>query len=80
MATGTNGITSVAFMTPREVAAAFRCDTATVKRWARNGALHCVRTPGGRRLYYADEINAMMRGETWEPPGGWPGTSPARTS
>jgi hypothetical protein len=27
---------------------------------------------GGHRRYYLREIEALIRGETWEPRGGWP--------
>ncbi|MFI2705822.1 BldC family transcriptional regulator [Cellulosimicrobium composti] len=47
-------------LTPAEVARMFRVDPATVARWARTGQLSTVRTLGGRRRFYATEIEALM--------------------
>jgi excisionase family DNA binding protein len=64
-------------LTPAEVAALYRCDPKTVTRWAQAGKIHSIRTPGNHRRYYEAEIRAMLRGETWEPPGGWPASAAA---
>ena len=48
------------FYHPGEVARLFRVDTKTVTRWAKTGKLRSIRTPGNRRLYFADEIDAML--------------------
>lgn len=55
-------------LTPQEVATMFRCDVKTATRWAKAGKLHAVRTPGGHRRFFENEVNAMLRGETWELP------------
>jgi excisionase family DNA binding protein len=41
---------------PGEVAAIFRVDPKTVTRWAKQGRLDSVRTPGGQRRFYAAEV------------------------
>jgi excisionase family DNA binding protein len=47
-------------MTPAEVSAAFRVDPVTVTRWANQGKLKTVRTPGGHRRYSRDEVTALL--------------------
>lgn len=59
-------------LSPAEVGTIFRCDPKTVTRWAKAGRIHWIKTPGGHRRYFRREVEAMLRGETWEPPGGWP--------
>jgi excisionase family DNA binding protein len=49
-------------MTPGEVAAAFRVDPKTVTRWAKDGKLGSIRTPGGHRRYRAAEVRALLTG------------------
>lgn len=46
-------------LTTREVAAYFRVDDATIRRWADDGRLPHFRTPGGRRRFYAAAIEQM---------------------
>jgi excisionase family DNA binding protein len=48
--------------TPAEVARMFRVDPRTVARWARDGKLACVRTPGGQSRFRASEIDEILRG------------------
>ena len=48
-------------LTPREVAAIFRVDHRTVNRWADEGRLHTIRTPGGQRRYLAAEVAGLSR-------------------
>lgn len=57
-------------LTPAETAARFKVDPKTVTRWAKAGKLHGTRTLGGHRRYYESEVNALLRGEEWEPPSG----------
>jgi excisionase family DNA binding protein len=45
---------------PAEVAAIFRVDPKTVTRWAKIGKIRSVKTPGGHRRYFRDEIMAML--------------------
>lgn len=59
-------------LTPQELSRMLRVDPKTTTRWAKAGRVHSLRTMGGHRRYYLREIEALIRGETWEPPGGWP--------
>lgn len=54
-------------LTPGEVAEMFRVDPKTVTRWAVQGRITSVRTPGGHRRFRPAEIRALLRGE---PKGG----------
>jgi excisionase family DNA binding protein len=47
-------------LTPGEVAAIFRVDTDTVTRWANDGKLIAIRTPGGHRRYPETEVRALL--------------------
>jgi excisionase family DNA binding protein len=49
-------------LTPAEVATLFRVDPKTVTRWANDGLLSFIRTPGGHRRYYEAEVRALMNG------------------
>jgi excisionase family DNA binding protein len=49
-------------LTPGEVAAMFRVDPKTVTRWAAQGRLSSIRTPGGHRRFRASEVQALLRG------------------
>ena len=51
---------------PAEVAAMFRVDVKTVTRWADDGRISIVRTPGGHRRYLKDEIIALLHGSLVE--------------
>jgi excisionase family DNA binding protein len=50
-------------MKPGEVARLWDVDPKTVTRWAAEGRIPCVRTPGGHRRYPVAAILAMLRGE-----------------
>jgi excisionase family DNA binding protein len=67
-------------LTPAEVSALFRVDPRTVTRWAITGRLHSRRTPGGHRRFYEREVRAVMLGQKWEPPGGFPESPAVLTS
>lgn len=43
-------------LTPGEVAQIFGVDPKTVTRWAASGRLRSIRTPGGHRRFYAEDI------------------------
>jgi hypothetical protein len=43
----------------KEVSAIFRVDPKTVTRWANAGKLNPIRTLGGHRRYYEDEVKAL---------------------
>jgi predicted site-specific integrase-resolvase len=47
-------------LTPADVAAKFGVGVQTIGRWARQGKLPVVLTPGGVRRYRADEINVIL--------------------
>ena len=53
-------------MTPAEVALLMRVDPKTVTRWAKRGWLTSVRTLGGHRRYYKDEVTALLNGSMTE--------------
>jgi excisionase family DNA binding protein len=44
----------------REVAQLFQVSERTVAEWARRGRIPSVRTPGGHRLYPADEVRKLL--------------------
>jgi excisionase family DNA binding protein len=46
-------------LTPAEVARMFAVDVRTVTRWANEGKLTAVKTPGGHRRYSATEVRAF---------------------
>jgi len=48
-------------LTPTEVAAMFRVSPSTVARWVRQKKLEAVRTPGGRNLFRAEDVDAFTR-------------------
>jgi len=58
-------------MTQREVAEAFRVSPRTVWVWVKQEKLHSVKSPGGRSLFYATEVRAML--ETSNITDGFPG-------
>ncbi|MBX6386547.1 MAG: helix-turn-helix domain-containing protein [Microbispora sp.] len=43
-------------LTSDEVAAVFRVDPKTVVRWAREGRIAGIRTPGGRLLRFRESV------------------------
>lgn len=47
--------------TPTEVALLFRVDPKTVTRWAKDGKLTSIRTLGGHRRYFQDEVQALLQ-------------------
>ena len=47
-------------MTATEVAAIFRVDPKTVTRWANEGRLDYIRTPGGHRRFLASTVRALL--------------------
>lgn len=53
-------------MTLAEVAAAFGVTPATVTRWARKGKLDTLKTLGGHRRYYRDQVEQLRsRHQDW---------------
>jgi excisionase family DNA binding protein len=47
-------------LTPSEVARLFRVDPKTVTRWAANGRLNSIKTPGGQRRFRESEVNDLL--------------------
>jgi excisionase family DNA binding protein len=47
-------------MTSAEVAAAFRVDPKTVTRWAADGRISSVRTPGGHHRFRESAVRALL--------------------
>lgn len=54
------GTLSGRLLRTREVARLFQVSERTVASWARRGRLPSVRTPGGHRLYPADEVRRLL--------------------
>lgn len=55
-------------MTPAEVATAFRVGAKTVTRWAVQGRLRSIRTPGGHRRYFRAEVDALLQSDQPDTP------------
>ena len=53
-------------LTPKDVAALFRVDSKTVSRWALEGRIGCIRTPGGHRRFYESEVQALLHGSDYD--------------
>lgn len=49
-------------LTPREVAELFGVRTTTIARWAREGRLACLSTPGAHRRYRFGDVLALLNG------------------
>ena len=56
-------------LTPGEVARLFRVDPKTVNRWALQGRLGSIRTPGGHHRFRESEVNDLLVGTIVEPVG-----------
>lgn len=50
-------------LTPGEVAVLFRVDPKTVTRWAAAGRINSIRTPGGHRRFFKQEIMELLTQE-----------------
>lgn len=48
-------------LTPSEVAKLFRVDPKTVTRWAEAGKLPHIRTLGGHRRFWAEEVHRLLQ-------------------
>ncbi len=55
-------------MTQGEVAEAFRVGIRQPSRWAKNGLIKRVMTPGGQPRYLRDEIEALLVRGAMTPP------------
>jgi excisionase family DNA binding protein len=47
-------------MTRAEIAILFRVHPKTVTRWAKTGHLRTIRTPGGHRRYYEEDVRTLL--------------------
>jgi excisionase family DNA binding protein len=47
-------------LTPAQVGEMLVVDPRTVTRWARDGKLRCIRTPGGHRRYDAEQVEGFL--------------------
>lgn len=47
-------------LTPAEVATLWHVDPKTVTRWAQTGKLNSIKTPGGHRRFFEDEIHKLL--------------------
>lgn len=47
-------------LTPADVAEKLNVDPKTVTRWAKNGRIKSIRTPGGHRRYRESDIRALV--------------------
>jgi excisionase family DNA binding protein len=51
-------------MTSAEVARLFAVDPKTVARWANDGRINSMRTPGNHRRFRESEVRALLNGGT----------------
>ncbi|TDD86419.1 BldC family transcriptional regulator [Actinomadura rubrisoli] len=49
-------------LSPGDVANIFRVDPKTVTRWANDGKLSSIRTPGGVRRFSRQQVTYLMSG------------------
>ncbi|MDT5259427.1 MAG: hypothetical protein QOD10_4507 [Mycobacterium sp.] len=61
--------TPVRWLTTAQVASIFRVGAVTVTRWAMDGKLTSIRTPGGHRHYNADQVARLLTSLTCEAVG-----------
>lgn len=47
-------------LTSAEVAEVFRVDRTVVTRWARQGRIPCIKTPGGENRYRESVVFALL--------------------
>ncbi|MGI5211860.1 BldC family transcriptional regulator [Plantactinospora sp. CA-290183] len=59
-------------LTPAEVAELFRVGPKTVTRWAAQGKLDSIRTPGRHRRFAESQVRALLEGRVrgTDPPAG----------
>lgn len=50
-------------LTPGEAAALFGVDARTVGRWALEGRIGSIKTPGGHRRFRESEVRALLNGD-----------------
>ncbi|HEU5159036.1 MAG TPA: BldC family transcriptional regulator [Streptosporangiaceae bacterium] len=52
-------------LTPAEVARLFGVDPKTVTRWAQAGRIGSIRTLGGHRRFFKEEVDALLCGKPY---------------
>jgi excisionase family DNA binding protein len=58
---------------PGEVAAMFGVNAKTVARWAKEGRIRSLRTPGGHMRIYAEDVRALIAADVaTQPASGLP--------
>jgi len=58
---------------PGEVAAMFGVNAKTVARWAKEGRIRSLRTPGGHMRIFAEDVRALIAADVvTQPVGGSP--------
>lgn len=48
-------------LTPKQVAELFRVSPKTVHRWATNGQIKAIKTPGGHFRIYREDVERILR-------------------
>lgn len=56
---GTRVTYDLDLLTPGEVAGMFKVDPKTIVRWTDAGKLDSIKTPGGHRRYFADQVKEL---------------------
>jgi excisionase family DNA binding protein len=59
----TNPVENDRLLFPREVAAMLRVNPKTVTRWAIDGKIAAVKTPGGHRRFRESVVLAILNGD-----------------
>lgn len=67
-----NGVDFTDPLTPSEVARLFAVDPKTVTRWAQEGRLATIRTPGKHRRFSRAQVEELLRGGGPPPDGAAP--------
>jgi excisionase family DNA binding protein len=55
-----NTVGEETLLRPGEVAAMFGVNAKTVARWAKEGRIRYLRTPGGHMRIYAEDVRALV--------------------
>jgi excisionase family DNA binding protein len=54
------------YLTPADVAYLFRVDVRTISRWATQGKIPYVLTPGGHKRFHSDDVDKLLEGQDLE--------------
>lgn len=47
---------------PAQVASLFNVDPKTVTRWAKAGKIASIKTPGGHRRFWSEDVRKLLEG------------------